>query len=111
MPAYDRKITISIEAMGDFDDHGEYQPGPSTSYSVWASVSDGGSTDVERAEGTIIVQGKLWQMRWTSIFAVANVNFTTITDETGAMYNCERIAEQTQFGRHRVIEMEGISVS
>ena len=108
---YDRRITVSIEADGDFNEHGEYVPGPVTAYGVWASVSDGGSTDVERPEGTIIVQGKLWQMRWTSVFAAANVNFVSITDETGALYDAERIAEQTQYGRHRVIEMEGISVS
>ena len=79
---FDTIITINIASLGDYDEHGEYTPGASTPYEVWADQTGAGSSDALVSGGGItIVSGRTFLVRWFRELAVAPETFVTVVDD------------------------------
>ena len=89
---FDTIITINIGSLGDYDEHGEYQPGPVTSYEVWADESGAGSIDTPSVGGAVITAGRTFLVRWFQELAVTLDTFITITDNLGQTWYSDGIS-------------------
>ena len=99
----DRRITVNIAAEGTRDEHGEYVPGPVTSYPVWADVTGAGSTETDTTGGVLVSQGMNVTVRWFRELAVAPINRVHIVDDLGQRWDTDGIAESNE--RRRFLGM------
>ena len=111
MPA-DRIITLSIRAEGERNVHGEYIPGAViASPTLWATVVDSGSSDVETVGGVDVVQRKDFTVRWRRDALVAGPQRVAIVDEYGHTFDVETIDENTNpANRRRFITLQAVAV-
>ena len=76
----DREITISRQEPGTRNQYGEFVPGASRRFTMWASLNDLSLTDDPRPEGQLTVALKEYTIRWFDILGVTNSNQLTVTD-------------------------------
>ena len=100
---FDTIITINIAALGTFDEHGEYTPGASTPYEVWADQTGAGSSDALTTGGTTIVSGRTFLVRWFRELAVAPESLVTITDDLAQSWYSDGISVSDARQRYIVI--------
>ena len=115
--AFDRRITIRIEAPGhrataeeaaqDPDlSPGEYVTGPVTSYPVWAERRSAGSNDQPTTSGFITVSVQNYTVRWFQALEIANLALVEIEDEFGQIWDPDSIAPGD--ARRRLITLQCI---
>ena len=75
----DTPITIRLQAIGTRDEHGEYVPGPVTSYSVWSDQTNSGSTDTVTGGGSVVVEVRTFTVRWFQELADHRTDLITLT--------------------------------
>ena len=109
MPALDRRITLHLEAEGTRDDQGDYVPGPTTDYPVWARIVGAGSSDSATGEGSRINRISNFLVRWFLALEQARVDRVTITDEHGRTWNADTIGESD--ARRRALTVTAIEVA
>ena len=104
--ALDREITIRIEAVGTRDNHGDYIPGPTTEYNVWAERSAAGSNDQPTSGGFITVSVQNYTVRWFKELELANLALVEVEDEFGQIWDPDSIAAGDE--RRRLITLQCI---
>ena len=108
MPGLDRRITVSVQAEGDYNDFGEFVEGATTALDVWAMRMDKTLSDVEEAGGTRDQANRAWRVRWRPEIANAAASMVSVTD--GALvFNVENIIEPARTERRRFLEIEGVT--
>ena len=102
--AFDREVTISIEAPGTRNQSGVYQPGPVTAYSVWAERSSAGSNDQATSGGFITVSAQNYVVRWFVELETANIALVELEDEFGQVWDADSIAPSDARRRYITIQ-------
>ena len=87
----DTRITIRIEALGDRDSTGEYQPGPTTSFPVWADEMKSSEDDHLETAGARTISVRHFRVRYFRALAVANIALVSLTDSLGRAWNPDSI--------------------
>ena len=115
--AFDRRITIHIEAPGHsatveeaaLDDDlytGDYVPGPVTSYPLWAERRSAGSNDQPTTGGFITVSVQNYTVRWFQALELANLALVMVEDEFGQIWDPDSVAPGD--ARRRLITLQCI---
>ena len=90
--AFDRRITIHIEALGTRDGHGEYIPGPTTDYPVWTERRAAGSQDTLTPTGLVTSSVVTYTVRWFQRLELTNIALVTITDEFDQLWDADTVS-------------------
>ena len=98
----DRPITVGIRGADDYDDSGQFQPGPVTEYPVWATALD---ISVQRNLGTggaRLEADRIFRIRWFEEAALSPVTSLSVTDELALTYTVTHVEEYVgRYGDHR----------
>ena len=113
--ALDRRITVTYEGPGGARDmHGEYQPGPTVTKSVWATRRDLSSQDVLEAGGNRTEILRDWQIRWRKDIAEiqeSDLFSSLMVLDNGKLFNVTKVLEETGRDgdfRKRWLRIQGI---
>lgn len=87
----DARITVLIQAPGEYNEHGEYTEGPETPYRRWAQEYGAGSSDQIGQGGTLAVSGRTFLVRWFRALAVAPESFVFVMDSLGQRWYSDGI--------------------
>ena len=102
----DTRITIRIEALGDRDSTGEYVPGASTSYTVWADEMKSSEDDHLETGGARTISVRHFRVRYFQAMAVANVALVSLVDSRGLEWNVDSVEPSDD--RRRFILIRGV---
>ena len=101
--ALDRRITIHIEALGhhatseearlDPDIYtGQYIPGPTTDYPMWAERRAVGSQDTATVGGIVTSSVVTYLVRWFQALELTNIALVTLTDEFDILWDADTVS-------------------
>ena len=79
--ALDRRISIAVQALGSYDNQGDYQPGLTTTYGAWAEIADKSAFRELETRGTEFDALRRYKVRWTPALEKARPDLMTITDD------------------------------
>ena len=102
----DTRITIRIEALGDRDSTGEYQPGPTTSFPAWADEMKSSEDDHLETGGARTISVRHFRVRHFQALAVANVALVSLVDSLGLVWNVDSVEPSDD--RRRFILIRGV---
>ena len=91
---FDARITILIQAPGEYDEHGEYTAGAETPYRRWAQEYGAGSSDAFEGSGqggTRVTSGRTFLVRWFHALAIAPESFVFVVDNLGQRWYTDGI--------------------
>ena len=98
--ALDRRISLAVQALGAYNDHGEYEPGVTVTHEVWAEVSDKSAFREVNAEGTGFDALRRYKVRWFNALDQARPDLVTVID-AGDTYTVTNIVRQAPNMRRR----------
>ena len=107
MPGLDRRITVSFESQGDYNDFGEFVQGVTTAIDVWAKRMDKSLMDIEEEGGTRNEANRKWWVRWRADFAAVPASRLSVIED-GVTFNVQNIIEPERTERRRFLEIEGV---
>ena len=111
MAGLDRRITINIQAEGEYV-RGEFVEGEPTPHSVWASRRDLSQEDTIDAGGQRTEKRRTWRIRWRRDFADMDVQRIGVVDgaDTFNVLNFREDTGRDMDVRRRWLVIEGLAV-
>ena len=102
----DTRCSIEIEALGDRDSTGEYQPGATTSFPVWADEMKSSDDDHPETSGARTISVRHFRVRHFQVLATANIALVSLTDSRGLIWNVDSV--DLSDARRRFITIRGV---
>ena len=111
MPA-DRRITVNVEAEGDYNQYGEYVDGAVTPIEVWANRRDRRQEDIAEEGGMRDETRRDWRIRWDKRIASVPTSRLAVVDGAGtfSVLNVVEVTRQRQGQdlRRRLLDVQGV---
>ena len=111
MATLNRVITLLISDESTRNEHGETVPGKVNSYTVWAEVRDGGSSETLTVAGSRIDARKSFTVRWRRDIIDARTQNLRLTDEYGRAFTITEFSEAYEDGRRRYVDLFALAVA
>ena len=98
----DRPVVVGIRGGDNYNDAGQFVPGPVTEYPVWATALDLTNERDIMPGGARNTADRVFRVRWFGELAVAPVTSVSIIDELGLTYKVGHVSEYVgRFGEQR----------
>ena len=98
----DRPVVVGVRGGDDYNDAGQFVPGPVTEYPIWATALD---ISVQRnlmLGGARLEADRVFRVRWFSELATSPVTSISVTDELRLTYTVTHVEEYVgRFGEQR----------
>lgn len=95
----DRRCTVRLQALGRYNQYGEYVAGAVTEIPMWCEYEDLGSTDTIASDGIRTNRLASFTVRYREDIRASSIALTTI-DYAGRRWNVETIAESSRRRRY-----------
>ena len=105
----DRPITVGIRGPDDFNQAGQFVPGETVNYPVFATAIDISVERVLMTGGARLDSDRVFRVRWFEELALAPVTSIELTDELALAYTVTNVSEYVgRYGdlRRRWLDIE-----